>query len=260
LPDTLLEAELFGHVRGAFTGAVDDRAGAFKMATRGTLFLDEIGDLSAKGQGDLLRVLEDGVYRPVGSAQSVHADVRIVAATNRDLAALANEGRFREDLLYRLNIVELHLTPLRLRTEDIPALVDSFNEHFCARHGRNRKTFTPEFMAALARHPWPGNIRQLRNLIERLVVTVRATAIDVDHAPPLPAAKSAERGGGGGGALFSVQPGTSLPEVEKLLIRETLARVTRNRREAARILGISPRALAYKIKLLHLGSPGTGDA
>ncbi len=251
LPDNLIESELFGHVRGAFTGAINDRPGAFQHANAGTLFLDEIGDLSLKGQGDLLRVLEDGVFRPVGSTRSVRADVRIVAATNRDLVKFANEGRFREDLLFRLNIVELHLPPLRERPEDIPALVESFNTHFSARHGRRKKVFTDEFLALLVRHRWPGNIRQLRNLIERLVVTVRSSQIGPEHAPPLPAAVASE----GAPALFSVHAGMSLPEVEARLIRETLTRVTSNRREAAQILGLSPRALAYKIKLLHIAPP-----
>lgn len=248
LPDGLMEAELFGHVRGGFTGAVHDRPGAFKLASAGTLFLDEIGDLSAKGQGDLLRVLEDGVYRPVGAAEAVRADVRVVAATNRDLGAMANEGRFREDLLYRLNIVELHLPPLRERVEDIPALVESFNVHFSARHERRKKMFTPDFLAQVERHPWPGNIRQLRNLIEKLVVTVRATTIGGDHAPPLPSAMRAS----GAEPLFTVQVGMSLAEVEALMIRHTLEKVTTRRDDVAKLLGLSRRALHYKLKLLRL--------
>jgi len=247
LPDNLIESELFGHVRGAFTGAIHDRPGAFKLAHGGTLFLDEIGDLAPKGQGDLLRVLEDGVYRPVGSPDPIRADVRIVAATNRDLARFVNEGRFRDDLLYRLNIVELPLTSLRERKEDIPALVSSFNAHFSARHRRRPKVFAPEFFAALQSHPWPGNIRQLRNFIERLVVTVRVSEITAAHAP-VPPPKTAS----GSAPLFSVFPGASIPEVETQLIRTTLERVTDNRARAAKILGISPRALAYKIKTLRL--------
>lgn len=248
LTENLIESELFGHVRGAFTGAVTDRPGAFQLASGGTLFLDEIGDLCAKGQGDLLRVLEDGMFRPVGSVKPVRADVRVIAATNRLLSDMANEGRFREDLLYRLNIVELFLPPLRERIEDIPALVESFSAHFCARHGRRKKVFTPAFLAALSRHPWPGNVRQLRNLIERLVVTVRATEIGEDHAPPVPMRTAAKTDS----PLFTVEPGNSIAEVESRLIRETLARVTSNRRKAAEILGISPRALAYKVKLLRI--------
>ncbi len=271
LPDNLIESELFGHVRGAFTGAIADRPGAFQLAAGGTLFLDEIGDLSAKGQGDLLRVLEDGAFRPVGSTRALHAEVRIVAATNRRLEAMANAGRFREDLLFRLNIVEFHLPPLRERPEDIPALAASFNAHFAARHGRRRKRFSDGFLAALARHPWPGNIRQLRNLIERLVVTVRETEIDERHAPAPPspptppsgAAPSTDpaaalSGPGSAAPLFTVHAGASLPEVEERLIRETLQRVTSHRGEAARILGLSPRALAYKLKLLGLTRAGRG--
>jgi DNA-binding NtrC family response regulator len=248
LADSLIEAELFGHVRGAFTGAVNDRPGAFKLAHSGTLFLDEIADLAPKGQGDLLRVLEDSVYRPVGSPESVRADVRIVAATNRDLTRLANEGRFRSDLLYRLNIVELFLPPLRARVEDIPALVKSFNTHFCSRHNRPRKTFTSEFLAQVARHPWPGNIRQLRNLIERLVVTARSSTIGVEHAPPLPtlAIPSVSE------PLLVVPHGMTIAEVESQLIRNTLKKVTSQRSEAARLLGLSRRALHYKLKELKL--------
>jgi DNA-binding NtrC family response regulator len=252
LPESLIEAEFFGHVRGAFTGALNDRPGAFQLADGGTLFLDEIGDLCRKGQGDLLRVLEDAMFRPVGGSRAVRTDVRVIAATNRDLATMSNEGRFREDLLYRLNIVELSLPPLRDRPEDIPALVDSFNAHFCARHGRKKKTFTPEFLAQLSAHPWPGNVRQLRNLIERLVVTVRESTIDASHAPPIPSRVAAK----GPNGLFTVQPGESIAEVETRLIRETLSHVTSNRRKAAEILGISPRALAYKLKLLRItGGP-----
>ena len=254
MPDTLIESELFGHVRGAFTGAINDRPGAFKVATGGTLFLDEIGDLSAKGQGDLLRVLEDGVYRPVGSPATLRADVRVIAATNRDLTRLANEGRFRSDLLYRLNIVELLLPPLRTRVEDIPALVESFNGHFCARHERRRKEFTPEFLAQLARHPWPGNIRQLRNLIERLIVTVRSSIIGAEHAPALPEAMTTSTAGADSAEpLLVVQPGMSLAEVEAMMIRRTLEKVTPRRDEAAKLLGLSRRALHYKIKLLGIG-------
>jgi DNA-binding NtrC family response regulator len=256
LPDTLIESELFGHVRGAFTGAINDRPGAFKTAAGGTLFLDEIGDLSPKGQGDLLRVLEDGAYRPVGSAETVQANVRVVAATNRDLNQLANEGRFRADLLYRLNIVELVLPPLRARVEDIPALVESFNVHFCARHDRRRKEFTPEFLARLAQHPWPGNIRQLRNLIERLIVTVRLSTIGPEHAPTPPARADADRvatpGVGEEEPLVVVRRGMTIAEAEAEMIRRTLEKITPRRDEAAKLLGLSRRALHYKIKTLRL--------
>lgn len=249
LTDTLLESELFGHVRGAFTGALADRPGAFKSAAGGTLFLDEIGDLSPKGQGDLLRVLEDGLYLPVGGTRPQRADVRIVAATHRDLAAFANAGRFRDDLLYRLSIVEFRVPALRERPEDIPALAETFNAHFSARHRRRKKRLHPDFLAALVRHPWPGNVRQLRNLMERLVVTVRESTLGAAHAPPPPVSMLPVHGAA---PLITVAAGETIAQVEARLIEATLKRVTPHRAEAARLLGLSPRALAYKLKALGL--------
>ena len=246
LTDTLIESEFFGHVRGAFTGAIYDRPGAFETAAHGTLFLDEIGDLSLKGQGDLLRVLEDGVYRPVGSIRQKRADVRIIAASHHDLAALVRAGRFREDLFYRLNVVELHLPPLRERTADIPALVDAFNRHFAARHGRRQKKPTPAFLDALAAHTWPGNVRELRNLMERLVVTARETSLGAQHAPTRPTSGSTHAAD----ALFTVTRGMTLAEIEARAIQATLDHVTSNRVEAAQLLGLSRRALHYKLRLL----------
>lgn len=254
LTDTLLESELFGHVRGAFTGALADHPGAFKSAAGGTLFLDEIGDLSAKGQGDLLRVLEDGLYLPVGGTRPQRADVRIVAATHRDLPAYANAGRFREDLLYRLNIVEFRVPSLRERPEDIPALAETFNAHFSARHQRRKKRLHPDFITALARHPWPGNVRQLRNLIERLVVTVREGSLRAAHAPAPPSSGPATAAAtrDAGAPLLTVAAGETIAQVEARLIEATIRRVTPHRAEAARLLGLSPRALAYKLKALGL--------
>ena len=246
LTDTLIESEFFGHVRGAFTGAIYDRPGAFETAAHGTLFLDEIGDLSVKGQGDLLRVLEDGVFRPVGSIRPKRADARIIAASHRSLDELVRAGRFREDLLYRLNVVELRLPPLRERTGDIPTLVDAFNRHFSARHGRRPKKPTEAFLNALTAHSWPGNVRELRNLMERLVVTVRETTLDAHHAPARISVDSVHTSE----ALFTVTRRMSLAEIESRAIQETLAHVTSNRAEAAEILGISRRALQYKLRSL----------
>lgn len=246
LTDTLIESEFFGHVRGAFTGAIYDRPGAFETAAHGTLFLDEIGDLSLKGQGDLLRVLEDGVFRPVGSIRPKRADVRIVAASHHDLETLVRAGRFREDLLYRLNVVELRLPPLRDRTGDIPVLVDAFNRHFSARHSRRPKKPTGPFLAALAAHSWPGNVRELRNLMERLVVTVREASLDERHAPSRREAGPTRPAD----ALFTVTRGMTLGEIEARAIQATLEHITSNRAEAADKLGISRRALHYKLRLL----------
>jgi len=155
LTDNLMEAELFGHVRGAFTGAISDRPGRFQLAHSGTLFLDEIGDLAPKGQGDLLRVLEDGIFRPVGSHKVERADVRIITATNKRLEEESMRGKFREDLYYRLNIVVISVPPLRERVEDIPSLVKSFAEHFCAKHRRRLKKFPKEILSLFQTLPWP---------------------------------------------------------------------------------------------------------
>lgn len=241
LPDNLIEAELFGHTRGAFTGAISDRQGRFQLAHGGTLFLDEIGDLSPKGQGDLLRVLEDGIFRPVGSHKVERADARIVAASNKNLEAEGINGKFREDLFYRLNIVTIHIPPLRERAEDIPTLVKSFAEHFCAKHRRRLKKFSREVIAFFQTLRWPGNVRQLRNLIERLVVTVPRSVIEMEHLPTALVQSSRPD------QSFTIKPGMSLAQVEAELIRQTLLKVTSNRAEAAERLGISRRTLQYKI-------------
>lgn len=247
LPENLIEAELFGHVRGAFTGAVSDRKGRFQLAQSGTLFLDEIGDLSRKGQGDLLRVLEDGTYRPVGSQKIERANARIIAATNKDLEAEAvTGGTFREDLFYRLNIVSVIMPPLRERAEDIAPLVKSFTDHFCTKHRRRPKKFKPEVLSLFQTLRWPGNVRQLRNLVERLVVTVPHAAIGLDDLPP------AMHQGRREPQAIAIQPGMTLAQVEAELIRQTLLKVTSNREEAAQALGISRRALQYKIQRYRL--------
>lgn len=241
LPDNLVEAELFGHVRGAFTGAISDRKGRFQLAHGGTLFLDEICDLSSKGQGDLLRVLEDGMFRPVGGHKAERADARIIAASNKHLESESMTGKFREDLYYRLNIVTIQLPPVRERAEDIPPLVKSFTEHFCAKHHRRQKKFSAEVVALFQTLPWPGNVRQLRNIVERLVVTVpRQTIETVDLPASLVRAGRPDN-------TFAIRPGMKIAQVEAELIRQTLLKVTSNRAEAAQQLGISRRALQYKI-------------
>ncbi|HZR21183.1 MAG TPA: sigma-54 dependent transcriptional regulator [Verrucomicrobiae bacterium] len=242
LAEQLLEAELFGHVKGAFTGAIANKPGRFQLADGGTLFLDEIGDLSPKGQGDLLRVLEDGAFRMVGGSELIHADVRVIAATNKNLQDAVRDGKFREDLFYRLQIVPIAMPPLRERPEDIPLLVDKFFEDLSAKHKRRRKRMSVDALQACQRFPWPGNVRQLRNTVERLVITCRETVVDVGHLPDF--LRDYERNS----TTFTVRPGTPLAEVEKTLIKQTLTHVTSNREEAARALGISRRALQYKLK------------
>ena len=246
LPEQLLEAELFGHVKGAFTGAVADKPGRFQLADGGTLFLDEIGDLSPKGQGDLLRVLEDGTFRVVGGTKMMRVNVRVVAATNKKLQEAVAAGKFREDLLYRLQIVPITLPPLRDRAEDIPLLIESFLEHFTSKHKRRRKKLAAEALQLCQRFPWPGNVRQLRNMIERLVITCKNATIEVSELPDFLRAHDQNA------TTFAIRPGMSIAEVEKVLIRQTLTHVTENREEAARLLGISRRTLQYKLKQYDL--------
>ena len=170
IPEELIESELFGHVKGAFTGAVADRKGRFEAAHSGTIFLDEIGDMSLKTQAKVLRVLQEQVTEPVGSTSRVQVDVRVLAATNKDLQAEIRAGNFREDLYFRLNVIPIFVPPLRERAEDIPLLVEHFVADFALEYGRRAKTITPGAMARLKMYRWPGNIRELRNVIERVVI------------------------------------------------------------------------------------------
>jgi transcriptional regulator with PAS, ATPase and Fis domain len=253
LAEQLLEAELFGHVKGAFTGAIANKPGRFQLADGGTLFLDEIGDLSPKGQGDLLRVLEDGTFRMVGGSDLIRVNVRVIAATNKKLNDVVAAGKFREDLFYRLQIVPIIMPPLRERTEDIPLLIERFFEQFVAKHKRRRKRMSAEALQLCQRFPWPGNVRQLRNVIERVVITCREVEVGVNQLPDF--LREYDRNA----TTFTVRPGTPLAEVEKMLIRQTLTHVTSNREEAARALGISRRALQYKLKEYGLHTGGEAD-
>ncbi|WP_415908722.1 sigma-54 interaction domain-containing protein [Oleiharenicola sp. Vm1] len=242
LPEQLVEAELFGHRKGAFTDARADKPGRFQLANGGTLFLDEIGDLSPKGQGDLLRVLEDGAFRMVGGTELVRVDVRVVAATNKNLLDAVAAGRFREDLYYRLHVIPIAVPPLRERADDVPLLIEAFLVRFCAKHRRRPKRLAPEAMRLCQRFPWPGNIRQLRNVVERLVVTSSGNVIGVDELPDDIRAQD------GAAASVAIRPGMTIEEAEKLLIAQTIKHATANRAAAARLLGISRRALQYKLK------------
>ena len=240
--EELFSSEIFGHVKGAYTGAHADRPGRYALAEGGTLLLDEVGEVPLKNQVELLRVLEAHEYQPLGDTQVHHADVRVIAATNRDLEKAVQEGRFREDLYYRLNVVPVDIPPLRQRQEDIPLLVEMFLEESCRAQGQPRKQVSPATMDRLINHAWPGNVRELRNLIQRLVVICPQKTILPSHLPGAlgePAAESSH---------FSISLGSSMQEVEAELIRQTLERITSNRREAAAILGISVRSLQYKIK------------
>ena len=241
IPETILEAELFGHERGAFTGALTKREGRFARATGGTLFLDEIGELSPSVQVKLLRVLQEGEYEPVGG-DTVRADVRIVAATNKDLRAEVTAGRFREDLFYRLNVIAVTAPPLRARREDIPLLVDHFLGVCCAKNARARLEAPREVLKILIDYSWPGNVRELENVIERAVVLCRAEKLS---EADLPDYVHQVEGVEPSTLTFSV--GTPLDEVERRLIRETLRHARGDKSVAAQLLGISTRTIYRKL-------------
>jgi two-component system response regulator HydG len=241
IPETILEAELFGHERGAFTGAVGRREGRFAKAAGGTLFLDEIGELSPSVQVKLLRVLQEGEYEPVGG-DTVKSDVRIVAATNRDLRAQVAAGRFREDLFYRLNVIAMTAPPLRARREDIPLLVDHFLGIYCHKNSRPRLSIARPVTELLGEYHWPGNVRELENVIERAVVLCRGDTLTVDDLPEAVVQASAPAP-----SALTIAIGTPLEEVEARLIRETLRHTKGDKSLAAQLLGISTRTIYRKL-------------
>jgi DNA-binding NtrC family response regulator len=239
IPEGLLESELFGHTRGAFTGAYTSRKGLFLEANDGTLFLDEIGDLSLGLQAKLLRVLQDRMVRPVGSNKAYPTNARIIAATHRDLKAMVREGLFREDLYYRLSVIPIRIPSLSERPEDIPLLVDHFLRKCASTMGKPLKRITPRAMAVLQRRKWEGNVRELENIVERLVVLTQSDTIDVDD---LPFAFMAE----GEGLFKNVANPEELPPlevVERRYVEQVLEATSGNKERAAKILGINRRTL-----------------
>jgi len=244
LPETLLESELFGHERGAFTGAIARREGRFQLAHRGTIFLDEVGEMSLTTQMKLLRVLQEKEFEPLGSVQTLKVDVRVIAATNKDLAQEVKEGSFREDLFYRLNVVPVSLPPLRERREDIPALAQHFFEVYRDKNQKGLKDISNKAMDLLIRYDWPGNIRELENCLERAVIMARGEVIaPADLPPQIQVLSRAEEG-----RALAFPSGISLQEVEKSLILKTLEDTGGNRSRAAEILGINRRTLQIKLK------------
>jgi DNA-binding NtrC family response regulator len=245
LTETLLESELFGHAKGAFTGAAGDRKGLFEIADKGTLFLDEIGDMTASSQAKLLRVLEDGIVVPVGSNRQIAVDVRIISATNQNLPQLIEQKKFRQDLYFRIKGVNISLPALRERVEDIPSLVDFFLKEAVAETGLKVIGITDSALGVLSRFDWPGNIRQLRNTIRTMVVMCDRDKLDLPDIPP-EIAKRPQLA-----PVSETQPrlaGVSLNELEKEAIVQTLTKTKGNRELAAKILGIGERTLYRKIK------------
>ena len=244
LPDTLLESELFGYKAGAFTDARRDKPGRFARAEGGTIFLDEIGDISPAMQTRLLRVLQERVYEPLGGVEPVRCNVRVIAATNRSLAALVKAGRFREDLYYRVHVVQIELPPLRERREDLPLLIDHFITRFNRLKGRDVAGVSDAALARLMEHDFPGNVRELENVIEHAFVLCRGGLIGLEHLPAQLRGDAADARG--------LPSGLDLAAMEKLLIRDALRRSGGNRAAAARHLGIDVSTLFRKIKRLNL--------
>jgi len=249
LTETLLESELFGHIKGAFTGAAGDRKGLFEIADKGTLFLDEIGDMSPTSQAKLLRVIEDGVIIPVGSNKPSVVDVRIISATNQNLPELIEEKKFRQDLYFRIKGVNISLPALSERIQDIPALIDYFLKEAATEVGSKISGITDAALTVLSRYDWPGNVRQLRNTIRTMVVMCDRDRLDVRDIPPDIAQKRQLIAGSQAPAALGA---VSLNELEKQAIEETLAKTKGNREKAAKILGIGERTLYRKIKEYNL--------
>ena len=254
IPETLLESELFGHVRGSFTGANADKQGLFEAANTGTLMLDEVAELPLAMQVKLLRVLQERKVKPVGGVSEREVDVRIVAATNRDLEAEVEKSTFRQDLYYRLNVIQLRLPPLRERREDLPLLVDHFIRKFSAEHGRNVDGAAPEVMSALVLYHFPGNVRELENMIERAVTLSTEDWLTLDAFPNLVGLEGAQPSPSTTGHLpeSGLDLERHLEEYERSLLIKALERTGGNRTEAARLLGVSFRSMRYRLSKLGI--------
>jgi transcriptional regulator with PAS, ATPase and Fis domain len=251
IPENLLESELFGYEKGAFTGANASKPGKFELADKGTLFLDEIGDVPPVTQVKLLRVLQEREFERLGGTKTIKVDVRLIAATNRDLREALEQGTFREDLYYRLNVVPIDIAPLRQRKEDITDLVNLFISRFCSDSGKPVKGISPEAMRMLVNYHWPGNVRELQNIIERACalakgIVLEAADIHLDMRP----AKAANEAGG------FLPEGMTLEHWEDEMIKEALRRAHGNKSQAARLLGLSRNALRYRLSKIGITDEG----
>ncbi len=246
IPETLIESELFGHEKGAFTGAEKPRKGRFSMSDGGTIFLDEICELSPPMQAKLLRVLQEGQIQRVGSDDSIPVDARIIAATNRDVSSMVADGTFRGDLYYRLNVFTLNIPPLRERVEDIPPLTNHFLKHFASKNRKEVKGITPRAMDLMIRYSWPGNVRELENTMERAVILLRGSYVSTEELPLC--VQSATAGDLEGNTALGVSEEPNLANLEKETILRIIQELNGNKSEAARRLGITRRTLKLKLK------------
>ena len=250
IPEELIESELFGHEKGAFTGALSRRRGRFELADRGTLFLDEIGDMSVKTQAKVLRALEEQAFERVGGRETIKVDVRVIAASNRDLQSLIGAGRFREDLFYRLNVIPIEVPALRVRQDDLPQLVDHFVHVFCAENGKRVKTLSGDALAYLLAYDWPGNVRELRNLVERLVIMSPRDVIGVEDLPPPVRPKEAVTGDARERSLREARD-----NFERAYILAELRASEWNMTRTAERLGIERSHLYRKLKSYNITPP-----
>ncbi len=253
IPESLLESEIFGHEKGAFTGAADRRIGCFEMADGGTLLLDEVAEMHPGVQAKFLRVLEEGTFRRVGGKTEIQVDVRIIAATNKEPDVAIREGKLREDLYYRLNVFPIKLPPVRERPDDIPILAEAFLHELAAKNGRGVTAVSPEAMRLLQQYAWPGNVRELRNVIERAVILARGETIEPTH---LPAVVRNTKEPSSAVPPVTLPIGTTVEEAEKALILRSLEFVGQNKTRAAEILGISLKTLHNKLNRYRAGDAG----
>ncbi|OGU07759.1 MAG: Fis family transcriptional regulator [Geobacteraceae bacterium GWC2_58_44] len=248
IPRDLLESELFGHVKGAFTGAVRDKTGKFQLADGGTLFLDEVGDLPVELQPKLLRALQEREVEPVGGTKAEKLDVRVLSATNLDVDKATADGTFREDLYYRLSVIPIHLPPLRDRRKDIPVLI----RHFCSKHGGEKLSFDQDALETLVRYPWPGNVRELENTVERLLIMRDSNVISLKDLPD----KFLVNGAPASAVVKLPDEGCSLEQLEREVVVAALERNSWNQTAAARFLRIPRHTLVYRIEKYSITSPG----
>jgi DNA-binding NtrC family response regulator len=258
IPDTLLESELFGHEKGAFTGAITRRQGAFELANRGTLFLDEIAEMTPATQAKLLRVLQERSFRALGGQREQSVDIRVVAATNVDPPEAVRQGKLREDLFYRLNVFAIQLPPLRERKDDIPLLIQAFLKEFNTRNSRSVVGLSENATHILMQYSWPGNVRELRNVIERATIVAKGDVIEAGDLPTLAAVSASAPASGGGPTLTA---GTTVDQAEQQLIELTLAHTGGNKTRAAEMLGISLKTLHNKLnRMKQAGDEETPQA
>ncbi|TDI86543.1 MAG: sigma-54-dependent Fis family transcriptional regulator [Caldithrix sp.] len=253
-PRDILENELFGHEKGAFTGAVKERAGCFEMADGGTLFLDEIGEMPPDTQSKLLRILEERRFRRLGGTKEITVDVRVLAATNREIKTALKEGTLREDLYFRLSVMDIELPPLRQHMSDLMLLTDEFLQSFNQRNNKDVQAFSPECLDLMKTYHWPGNVRELRNMVERAVILCKGDTIELQHLPRHMFFPET------GGDEDAVQLGKPLHEIEKEIIFKTLEKTNNNKTKAAQILGISLKTLHNKLNKYFLDEPGAAKA